>query len=33
VLVNDAGLDLTHNSDSPIGTSDRIALIGQYLGG
>lgn len=33
VLVNDAVLDLTHNLDSPIGPSDRIALIGQYLGG
>ena len=33
VLVNDTVLDLTHNLDSPIGSSDRIALIGQYLGG
>ena len=33
VLVNDAVLDLTHNLDSPIGSSDKIALIGQYLGG
>ena len=33
VLVNDAVLDLTHSLDSPIGPSDRIALIGQYLGG
>ena len=33
VLINDAVLDLTHNLDSPICRSDRIALIGQYLGG
>ena len=33
VLVNDAVLDLTHNLDSPIDRNDRIALIGQYLGG
>ena len=33
VLVNDAVLDLTHSLDSPIGRNDKIALIGQYLGG
>ena len=33
ILVNDAVLDLTHNLDSPVGSSDKIALIGQYLGG
>ena len=33
VLVNDAVLDLTHSLDSPVASSDRIALIGQYLGG
>ena len=33
VLVNDAVLDLTHSLDSRIDRHDRIALIGQYLGG
>lgn len=33
VLVNDAVLDLTHTLDSPLQQSDRLALIGQYLGG
>ena len=33
VLVNDAVLDLTHSLDSRIDRNDRIALIGQYLGG
>jgi molybdopterin converting factor small subunit len=33
VLVNDAVLDITHSLDSPVHTGDRIALIGQYLGG
>ena len=33
VLVNDAVLDLTHSLDSPIDRNDKIALIGQYLGG
>ena len=33
VLVNAAVLDRTHNLDSPIRRSDKIALIGQYLGG
>jgi molybdopterin converting factor small subunit len=33
VLVNDAVLDITHTLDSPLHEGDRIALIGQYLGG
>jgi len=33
VLVNDAVLDITHSLDSPVHTGDRLALIGQYLGG
>ena len=33
VLINDAVLDLTHTLDSPIRQGDKIALIGQYLGG
>jgi molybdopterin converting factor small subunit len=33
VLVNDAVLDLTHTLESPLHTGDRLALIGQYLGG
>jgi molybdopterin converting factor small subunit len=33
VLVNDAVLDLTHTLESPLRTGDRLALIGQYLGG
>lgn len=33
VLVNDAVLDLTHSLDSPVDRNDKIALIGQYLGG
>jgi molybdopterin converting factor small subunit len=33
VLVNDAVLDLVHTLDSPLHNGDRIALIGQYLGG
>ena len=33
VLVNDAVLDITHTLDSPLHTGDRLALIGQYLGG
>lgn len=33
VLVNDAVLDLTHSLDSPLHTGDKLALIGQYLGG
>jgi molybdopterin converting factor small subunit len=33
VLVNDAVLDLTHTLESPLHSGDRLALIGQYLGG
>lgn len=33
VLVNDAVLDITHTLDSPLRDGDKIALIGQYLGG
>jgi len=33
VLVNDAVLDVTHTLDSPVHSSDKLALIGQYLGG
>lgn len=33
VLVNDAVLDLTHTLESPLQRGDRLALIGQYLGG
>lgn len=33
VLVNDAVLDMTHTLDSPLHNGDKIALIGQYLGG
>lgn len=33
VLVNDAVLDVTHTLDSPLLPGDRLALIGQYLGG
>ena len=33
VLVNDAVLDVVHTLDSPLHNGDRIALIGQYLGG
>jgi molybdopterin converting factor small subunit len=33
VLVNDAVLDITHTLDSPLQSGDRLALIGQYLGG
>ncbi|MGQ4809466.1 hypothetical protein NKDENANG_02883 [Candidatus Entotheonellaceae bacterium PAL068K] len=33
VLVNDAVLDLTHTLDSPLQAGDKIAIIGQYLGG
>lgn len=33
VLVNDAVLDITHTLDSPLHARDRLALIGQYLGG
>jgi molybdopterin converting factor small subunit len=33
VLVNDAVLDITHTLDSPVYDGDKLALIGQYLGG
>ena len=33
VLVNDAVLEVSHTLDSPVQSGDRLALIGQYLGG
>ena len=33
VLVNDAVLGVSHELDSPVGSSDRISLVGAYLGG
>ncbi len=33
VLVNDAVLGVSHEIDSPVKASDRIALVGAYLGG
>jgi molybdopterin converting factor small subunit len=33
VLVNDAVLGLTHDLDSRLRPGDRIALLGQYMGG
>ena len=33
VLVNDAILGITHTLDSPIKPGDRIALLGQFMGG
>src|SRR5712692_9251381 len=33
VLVNGAVLDITHTLESPLHTGDKLALIGQYLGG
>jgi len=33
VLVNDAVLGIHHDLDSPLQSSDKLALIGQYLGG
>ena len=33
VLVNDAVLDVHHTLDSPLVAGDRIALLGQYMGG
>jgi molybdopterin converting factor small subunit len=33
VLINDAVLEITHTLDSPVQSGDRLALIGQYLGG
>jgi molybdopterin converting factor small subunit len=33
VLVNDAVLDLAHTLDSPLRPGDRLALLGQFMGG
>jgi len=33
VLVNDAVLGVDHTLDSPVYGGDRIALLGQYMGG
>ena len=33
VLVNDAVLGIDHTLDSPLEPGDRIALVGQYMGG
>ena len=33
VLVNDAILGITHTLDSPVKPGDRIALLGQFMGG
>jgi molybdopterin converting factor small subunit len=33
VLVNDAVLDVRHSLDSPLEPGDRLALLGQYMGG
>lgn|SRR5512145_3095481 len=33
VLVNDAVLGINHELDSPLGSGDRITLLGQYMGG
>ena len=33
VLVNDAMLDIAHSLDSPLRPGDRIALLGQFMGG
>jgi molybdopterin converting factor small subunit len=33
VLVNDAVLDVAHTIDSPLRAGDRIALLGQFMGG
>ncbi len=33
VLVNDAVLGIAHTLDSRLGAGDRIALLGQYMGG
>ena len=33
VLVNDAVLDIQHTLDSSVAPGDRIALLGQYMGG
>src|SRR5262245_66665659 len=33
VLVNDAVLDIEHTLDSPLASDDRIARLGQVMGG
>lgn len=33
VLVNDAVLGIQHSLDSPLREGDRIALVGQFMGG
>lgn len=33
ILVNDAVLGVQHTLDSPVKSGDRIALLGQYMGG
>jgi molybdopterin converting factor small subunit len=33
VLVNDAILGVTHGLDSPLQPGDRVALLGQFMGG
>ena len=33
VLVNDAALGVSHTLDSPLRPGDRIALLGQFMGG
>jgi molybdopterin converting factor small subunit len=33
ILVNDAVLGITHEIDSPVKPGDRIALLGQFMGG
>jgi molybdopterin converting factor small subunit len=33
VLVNDAVLDIAHTLDSPLRSGDRLALLGQFMGG
>jgi molybdopterin converting factor small subunit len=33
VIVNDAVLGVTHELDSPLKDSDRITLLGQFMGG
>jgi len=33
VLVNDAVLGVSHTLDSPLRPGDRIALLGQFMGG
>jgi molybdopterin converting factor small subunit len=33
ILVNDAVLGIAHEIDSPVSPGDRIALLGQFMGG